>query len=89
VYDFSTTGDIRRRISGNTAVRYIAVTGTYETIATVNFQLSRRPEFTQYIHSVIHVDGQADSEIPTIIADPIILQATAYYGLFYGSTTTY
>jgi hypothetical protein len=29
VYDFSTTGDIRRRISGNTAVRYTAVTGTY------------------------------------------------------------
>jgi hypothetical protein len=29
VYDFSTTGDIHRRISGNTAVRYTAVTGTY------------------------------------------------------------
>jgi uncharacterized protein YsxB (DUF464 family) len=26
VYDFSTTGDIRRRISGNTAVRYTAET---------------------------------------------------------------
>jgi hypothetical protein len=26
VYDFSTTGDIRRRISGNTTLRYTAVT---------------------------------------------------------------
>jgi hypothetical protein len=41
VYDFSTTGDIRRRISGNTAVRYTAVTETY-SYTTVKKPLAYR-----------------------------------------------
>jgi hypothetical protein len=42
VYDISTTGDIRRRINGNTAVRYIyTVTGTY-SYTTVEKPLAYR-----------------------------------------------
>ena len=58
VYDFSTTGDIRRRISGNTAVRYTAVTGTY-SYTTVKKPLALPVNLWNYCHGKRSIKPQA------------------------------